>query len=105
MTAARKDEDRCAKRITRVTTQIYKLGANGDPATLADCSVRLETLETDLANSVSRSNAITDEESALEEKIEHLDMGISQLFEEEAAARSEECTLRLIPTEDQEEQK
>jgi hypothetical protein len=103
LTAARHDEDRLAKRITRVSDQIYKLGANGDPTILAECSARLKTSEADLAKFVSRSKAIADEECALEEKIEHLGTEIMQLFDEEAAAQSQESTLRLEPADGQEE--
>ena len=49
LAAVREDEDRLAKRISRVNDEIYSLGSNGDPTALKNCSVILETSEADLA--------------------------------------------------------
>jgi hypothetical protein len=67
LTAARKDEDRYAKRIERVTSEIYKIGSNGDPDTFAKCSARYKELKGDLADFASRSTAITNEANELED--------------------------------------
>jgi hypothetical protein len=103
LTAVREDEDRLAKRISHVSDQIYSLGSDGDPTALKDCSARLKTSEADLAKAVSRSKAITNEECALEDKIDLICDEIKQLSDEETTTQSQESTLQLELADDQDE--
>ena len=102
LAAVREDEDRLAKRIARVNDDICRLGSDGDPTALKNCSIILDKSEADLAKAVSRSKAIADEECALDDKIDRICKEINELSDAETAAKSEESTLQLEPADEEE---
>ena len=79
LAAVREDEDRLARRIARVNDDICRLGSDGDPTALKNCSIILDKSEADLAKAVSRSKAIADEECALDDKIDRICKEINEL--------------------------
>jgi hypothetical protein len=91
-----------ARRIVRVTNDIYKIGSNGNADALVKCSAKYEEMKADLAASASRSTAISDEANHLENQIEQLETEISQLREDQATVLSQESTMRALPMDEQE---